>query len=155
MKLAGNPATFLLMRLDQALAHFGKGFLGQFALGNVPRDCRSSNHRALLISDRGNGDGNVDSLVTFRDTDRFVVFDPLTGRQASQNFILLVLQFGRNEREDRLSNRLFLRVSKHLPRTTVPGSNHTLASFGTRSHPEKTRQWQRAVTNLLVSFVSR
>src|SRR5437762_1949874 len=92
MKLPGNPGTFFLMRFDQPLAHFGKSFLGQFALGDVPRDRGSADDHALLISDRGNSDSNVDSLATFRDTDRFVVVDPLTGCQASQNFLLLVVK---------------------------------------------------------------
>src|SRR6266576_119864 len=129
MKLPGNPGTFFLMRFDQPLAHFGKSFLGQFALGDVPRDRGSADDHALLISDRGNSDSNVDSLATFRDTDRFVVVDPLTGCQASQNFLLLVVQFGRHEPENSLSNRFFLRVPKHLPRTSVPGSNRTFKLF--------------------------
>src|SRR5207302_275274 len=129
MKLPGNPGTFFLMRFDQPSAHFGKSFLGQFALGDVPRDRGSADDHALLISDMGNSDSNVDSLATFRDTDRFVVVDPLTGCQASQNFLLLVVQFGRDEHENRLSNRFFLRVPKHLPRTSVPGSNRTLQAF--------------------------
>src|SRR5437016_12748895 len=119
MKLPGNPGTFFLMRFDQPSAHFGKSFLGQFALGDVPRDRRSADDHALLISDMGNSDSNVDSLATFRDTDRFVVVDPLTGCEASQNFLLLVVQLGGAEHGDRPSNRFFLLLPHRSAATNV------------------------------------
>ena len=56
--------------------------------------------------------------------------DSLTSSKAPQNLVLLLVQVGRDDHRDRLSDGLALRISEHPLRSRIPRGNHTVESLG-------------------------
>src|SRR5262249_37178793 len=76
------------------------------------------------------GEGNVDCFSVFRNTARFVVVSTLTTSQASQNVVLLIAQFRRNNHGDRPADHLLFRITKYPMGSAVPRCNNAIQVLG-------------------------
>src|SRR4029453_1692167 len=97
--------------------------LGRFcplSLRDVSPDHEDAENSAQRILDRGDRYGDVDSSSVFRDAVRLIMFNPLTGSQASLNLHVLFTELARNDDCNRLSDCFGRRISKHPLRASVP-----------------------------------
>ena len=105
-------------------------FICRLAFGDIARDLGGTHDPASRILHRRYGQRNIDSLAAFREADRFIMLDALTGSQSLQNLPLFTVQLRGNNDRNRLSNDFCFRISKNTLRASVPTGDHSVKILG-------------------------
>src|SRR5271155_1885710 len=107
--------------------------LAPFLLSYVASDFRCADDSSLSISDRRNGQGNINQLPILALPNGFIVFDALAAPDSLQDRLLLVLAIGWDQNRNRLADDFLRKVAENALRAAVPtrdGAIEVLADDG-------------------------
>src|SRR5207244_12946948 len=99
---------------------FAQGIFGPLSFGDVAGNLGSADDPAARILEWRYAQRDIDSGAIFPRPSRFIMLDPLAVFEFFENFLLLALQFRRDQQTDRTAYDLFGRVTEASHRSRAP-----------------------------------
>src|ERR1700722_7611392 len=93
---------------------------------HISGDLRGPNHSTGLVPDRRNRHRHAKSLAALLNSDGVVMIDSAPGSELSEDLVFLILEFLRNEPQNRLSYHLLRGVTEHPECSFVPSLDDTV-----------------------------
>src|SRR5262249_13319665 len=95
-------------------------FLRPFAVRDVAADLRCANHLSRPVAQGGYGQRYVDAAAILGNADGLVMSDASASWAPREDLLLLPVQFGRDDPQDRLADHLARVVTEDARRARVP-----------------------------------
>ena len=119
LQLRSHRLTHAIQRLER-VSLVPSCALRLSSRGDVMGNFGCANDHTVTISDRRNGQRNLQALSVFVLADRLVPLDALARAQLREDLAFLVLKFLWDQFEDRLANHLFRRPAEQSLGSGVP-----------------------------------
>ena len=94
-------------------------FLRPLAFRDVAADLRCADHLSRSVAQGGYGQRYVDAAAILGNAHGLVMLDAFASLQPREDLLLLAVQFGRDDPQDRLADHLARVVTEDAPRARV------------------------------------